>query len=232
MLERVGKGVLKLGVLGEGKARAPLSFGVERDKALCDILCRAFRSRRRLVPFKTAHLRELDGAVLILLTNIFSEILKSVAGDEESVRARVAKLDIVFGYSVHRYGFNALEERDTVVGMDDVVTDCKVGVAHKARARASRLSEYSLTSAVLHYLATSVASHRQYGYLRHKKLVANRFSNGYEYTAALGGCDVNIAVGYEPHRKAVVVQRICKIFSARLTFGNDDRAVESAAQIV
>ena len=183
------------------------------------------------MPLGTAHFGKLYASVLIALADIFAERLELVTGDEQSVRACVTKLDIVLCNAVDRHGLDALEERDAVARVHDVVTDREVGIAHKALACATRFFQDALTATVLHHLAPSVARHREHRDFRHDKLKAARFTYGNKDCTTLGGGKVDAAVicrdGCEPLVGEGVKNALCSVYR----ICDDDGSVHTALQV-
>ena len=127
------------GVGREGKARAALPFGVERDEPLGKILRRGARLRLGARPVRAAELTELCArlAVLVLAVaaDVFRHHVELCRGNVQTVVARVADLDVVLVHAVDAHALDARKAADAVMLMHDEIAGGEILVRAQRGAR-------------------------------------------------------------------------------------------------
>ena len=134
---RIGEVLFKLplpaAVRREGITRQALPLGIEGNQLSRHVFGRSLGPGAGLGPFGSAHLGELDLA-LLSAAGVLGHHVQLCRGDIKYVRSGVAELDVVLFKPVHLHFDNSGEAADAVSLVNDVVPHGEVGIALDALA--------------------------------------------------------------------------------------------------
>ena len=103
------------------------ALGIELQEIDGELFGRRPRAGFGAVPVGAAHFGELDG-VILARADVFRHHIELRSGDIETVRPRVADLDIILHRPVHGHLHDAGEAADAVHVVHDEIADREIGI--------------------------------------------------------------------------------------------------------